>query len=168
MSRLFVLLTVLAAAMAGWCQAPAAPSNKPAESEAAPAPADYAGEWIATFEGKVWLLLDLKLEGEQLTGTITHSTDLELNDEGGLKSVSDEKVKEKIEDAKLDAGGLLITVKSSDTKEPDQYRMLIVLPGKAANISMVAEDMPPGMPKPQPWILLKFDPKANSNAPTPH
>jgi hypothetical protein len=168
MTRLFLLFAVLATGMAVWCQAPATSAAKPAEAGAIPTRADYAGEWISTLDGKVWLLLQLELHGDQLTGTITHSTDLELNDDGGLKSVSDEKVKEQVSEAIPDAGGLLVTVKSSEKRDPDQYRMLIVLPGKAANLSMVAEDMPPGMPKPQPWVLLKFDPTAKAKEPAPH
>ena len=47
--------------------------------------AEYVGDWIATLDGKVWLLLQLELHDGQLTGWLTHSRDLEMNDEGGLQ-----------------------------------------------------------------------------------
>lgn len=140
----------------------------PPKPEVAPALADFAGEWISTFETKVWLLLQLELHGDQLTGWITHSTDLDLNEDGGLKSVSEEKVKEKIAEATLADEGLFLTVKSTDRKEPDQYLMRIVVPAKAADLSILATDMPAGMPKPQPWVLLKFEPSAINKQPAPH
>ena len=141
---------------------------KPPENQAAPPLADYAGDWISTFDGKVWLLVELALRGEQLTGWLTHSHDLELNDEGGLKSVSDDKVKEKIADATLNPYGLVLTVKNGDSKEPDQYLMQIVMPAKAAALTMLATDLPAGMPKPKPWVLLKYDAATTGKEPAPH
>lgn len=142
---------------------------KPPENQAAPPLADYAGDWISTFNGRVWLLVELALRGEQLAGWLTHSRDLELNDEGGLKSVSDDKVRERIADATLNADGLLLTVKNiGDSKEPDQYLMQIAVPAKAAALTILATDVPAGMPKPQPWVLLKYEARTTSKEPTSH
>jgi hypothetical protein len=158
MRPLFALLTVVAVSLSAWGQSPAQ------KTKASPL-AEYAGDWIATLDGKVWLLLQLDLHGDQLTGWLTHARDLDMNDEGGLRSASDEKVKEAITEATLDPDGLLLTVKYGDAKETDQYRMRLIEPGKAAELKMVAMEMPPGMPKPKPWTLLKFpagdEPKAH-------
>ena len=141
---------------------------KPPENQTAPPLADYAGDWISTFNGRVWLLVELSLRGEQLAGWLTHSRDLELNDEGGLKSVSEEKVKERIADATLNADGLLLTVKNRDSEVPNHYLMQIAVPAKAAALTILATDMPAGMPKPEPWVLLKFDAAIPSKEPTSH
>jgi hypothetical protein len=46
--------------------------------------------------------------------------------------------------------------------------MRITVPGKAAELRMVAMDMPPGMPKPKPWALMKFVADTTGNQPAPH
>lgn len=141
---------------------------KPPENQTASPLADYAGDWISTLDGKVWLLLELALRGGQLTGWFTHSRDLEVNDEGGLKSVSDEKVKEKVADATLNPDGLLLTIEDGNSGEPDHYLMEIAVPAKAAALTLLATDLPAGIPKPKPWVLLKFDAATTNKETTPH
>lgn len=119
--------------------------------------AKYAGDWVARFEGKVWLLLELEIHGEQLTGSLIHSTDIELNDDGGLKSVSDEKVKESVSEATLTNAQLLLTIQTANGKEPDRYLMSLSPSGKAGALGMLATDLPTGVPMPQPWELLKIE-----------
>ena len=156
MKKQLLIFALLAVPLAAWCQAPPA-GKTAAEKTPAPSPfADYAGDWVATFEGKAWLLLEIELKGDQVSGWLTHARDLEMNDEGGLRSVSDDKVKEVITEATVNPDGLLITVKYAEAKETDQYVMRVTEPGKTAELKMVAMEMPPGMPKPKPWTLLKF------------
>ena len=156
MKRLFLAFVLLTAPVAAWCQAPASGSAKPSKAQQVSPFADYVGDWISTLDGKVWLLLQLELHGERINGFLTHSRDLEMNDEGGLRSASDEKVKEAITDATLNPDGLLITVKYADAEKTDQYMMRLTTPGQVAELKMVAQDMPPGMPKPKPWALVNF------------
>jgi hypothetical protein len=144
-----------------------AKSTAATTSEATPKLADYAGDWVSTFDGKVWLLLQLELHGEHLTGWLTHSRDLEVNDDGDLKSVSDEKAKEEVADSTLGPEGLVLTVTNGDSGEPDQYVMQIVMPAKTAALTIVATGLPQGMPQPKPWGLLKFD-AASGKAPAAH
>jgi hypothetical protein len=165
MRRLLLAILLLSVPIAGWCQAPSPGSAKPAKAPPVSPYAGYVGDWVAVLDGKVWLLLQLDLHGEKLTGWLTHPHDLEVNDEGGLKSVSEEKVKETITDAALNPDGLLLTVRFGDEKEPDHYMMRLTEPGKEAELKMVAMNMPPGMPKPKPWKLMKFP---ASSEPAPH
>jgi hypothetical protein len=157
MKRLFFVFALLTLSLVAWCQAPASGNAKPSKPQQVSPYSDYVGDWISTLDGKVWLLLQLELHGDQLTGWLTHPHDIEMNDEGGLRSVSEEKVKEAITDATLNPDGLMITVKYADAKQTDQYMMRITVPGKAAELKMVAMDMPPGMPKPKPWALVNFN-----------
>jgi hypothetical protein len=156
MKPLFFVCALLTIPLSGWCQAPASGTAKPPKTQQVSPFAGYAGDWIATLDGKVWLLLQLELHGEQLGGWLTHSRDLEMNDEGGLRSASEKKVKEAITDATLNPDGLLITVKYADAEKTDQYMMRLTTPGQVAELKMVAQDMPPGMPKPKPWTLVNF------------
>ncbi len=157
MKRLVLVCALLTVPITGLCQAPASGSAKPSTTQKVSPFAEYAGDWISTLDGKVWLLLQLELHGDQLTGWLTHSRDLEVNDDGGLKSASEEKVKEVITDAKVNPDGLLITVRYADAEKTDQYVMRLTAPGQVAELKMVAQVMAPGMPKPKPWTLVNFD-----------
>ena len=156
MKRFLLAFALLTAPLAIFGQAP--PSGKATPAKAPPVSpfAEYAGDWVATLDGKAWLLLEIELKDEQVSGWLTHARDLEMNNEGGLRSVSEEKVKETITDAMVDPDGLLLTVRYADAKKADQYRMRVTEPGKTAELKMVGMEMPPGMPKPKPWTLFKY------------
>jgi len=156
MKRLLLLLVSLAAVLSGWAQQPR--SSNPTTPQKKPVSpfAEYAGEWTATLEGKVWLHLTLQLHGEQLTGSLVHARNISLNDNGEMKSVSEEQSTERITDAIVNPDGLLITLKDADTQETDRYMMKLVQPEKnAADLKMIGQSMPPGMPKPKPWRVVK-------------
>lgn len=168
MKRLLIAFALLAVPVAVLAQAPKAGSAVASKEQRVSPLAEYVGEWVSTFDGKVWLLLQLELHGDQLTGSLTHSRDLEVNDEGGLKSVSDDKVKEEVSDATVNPDGLLITVTYPEQKEPDHYLMRLLVETKdAGDLKMVAMDMPPGMPKPKPWVIARFTGTPSSKTPAP-
>jgi hypothetical protein len=169
MKRLLILFALLSVPVAAFGQATKPDNSKPSKGQQVSPFAEYVGDWVSTFDGKVWLLLQLELHGDQLSGWLTHSRDLEVNDEGGLKSVSDEKVKETVSEATVDPDGLLITVTYPEQKEPDHYLMRLLVPTKdAGDLKMIGMEMPPGMPKPKPWVIVKFVATPASKAPTPH
>jgi len=171
MKRAFLLLAVIGVSLAAWCQAPANPGNAaPAASQKKKISplAEYAGLWSARFEGKIWLQLRLELAGEQLTGSLIHPHNLELNDNGELKSVSEEQVTEFVSDAVVNPDGLLLSLKDSDAQQTDRYVMRLVAPDNdTADLKMIAMSMPPGMPKPKPWRLVKSGVAATNNASAP-
>ena len=74
--------------------------------------------------------MQLELHGEQLTGALLHSRNIDVNDDGGLKSVSEEQSRETITDAMLNPDGLLITVKDVDSQETDHYMMRLDVAGE--------------------------------------
>jgi hypothetical protein len=169
MKPLLLIFALLAVPVAAFSQT-TKPNTAKASKEQQVSPfAEYVGDWVSTFDGKVWLLLQLELHGDQLTGWLTHSRDLEVNDEGGLKSVSDDKVKETISEATVNPDGLLITVTYPEQKEPDHYLMRLLVDTKdAGDLKMIGEEMPPGMPKPKPWVIVKFVATPASKAPATH
>jgi hypothetical protein len=156
MKRALLLLLLVTAGMAGWCQPPATGNvGTPPKKKVSPL-AEYVGAWTARLNGVIWLQLTLELHGEQLTGSLVHPRNLELQDSGEVKSFSEEHSTETVTDATLNPDGLLVTVKDADTQETGRYLMRLVLPEKqAADLKMIAEVMPPGMPKPKPWRLVK-------------
>ena len=121
--------------------------------------AEYAGSWIATFQGHAWLTIRLNLQGTQLSGTVQHPHNLEFDNSGEVKSVSDERLTGAVETAVIQGDGLFLTVKDTDTQETDRYVMRLTS-ANTAEVKMVAMPMPPGMPKPQPWKLSRVNPSA--------
>src|SRR5262249_3215167 len=142
-----------------WCQAPPHPANAAPTTQQKPKVppfAVYAGVWTSKFDGKIWLQLKLDLHGEQLSGSLLHPQKVDLNDNGELKSVSEEQITEAVSDAVLNPDGLLLTLKDPDTQETHRYMMRLTPPDNdTAELKMIAMTMPPGMPKPKPWQLKK-------------
>jgi hypothetical protein len=116
--------------------------------------AAYAGTWTGSFEGKSWLTLKLVLQADRLSGSIERPRNLQFNDQGEIKSVSDEQSTEVVQDAQVNPDGLLLTVKNSDSQEINRYTMRLTSES-AAELKMSAMSMPPGMPKIRPWKLTK-------------
>lgn len=161
MRRLVLSIVVVSMQITGWCQAP--PKVKPVSPLL-----EYAGEWTSVFDGKVWLRLRLELRGDQIVGSLVHPNNIEMNDNGELKSVSEEQSTEAVTEAVVNPDGLLISVKDAETQEPGRFMMRLILPEKeTADLKMIGMTMPPGMPKPKPWRLLKSESVTKSKAAAP-
>ena len=125
----------------------------------------YSGDWSSLFEGKAWLRLHLELRGDQLTGSLIHPKTITMNDNGELKSISEEQATEAVTESVVNPDGLLLTFKDADTQETDRYMMRVLLPDKeTADLKMIGMPMAPGMPKPKPWRLVKSVSAAKSKA----
>ena len=152
MKRWVVLLVLALGVAAGAQTSPkqAAPGTTVHKSPLA----DYAGTWTGSFEGKTWLTVKLALQADRLSGFIQRPRNLQFNDLGELKSVSDEQSTEVVQDAQVNPDGLLLTTKDPDTQETNRFTMKLT--GEAtAEIKMSAMKMPPGMPKIKPWKVTK-------------
>ena len=166
MNRALLLIALVMAGIPASCQTPASGTAQPAPKKKVSPLADYTGEWTATFNGKVWLRLQLELRGEQIIGALLHARKIDVNDNGDIKSVSEEQSGGTISEAVLNPDGLVLTVQNVESKGTDHYMMRLVLPTKeAADLKMIGEVMPPGMPKPKPWRLVK---SGAGPAPTTH
>ena len=149
---------MIAMALPGLCQAPAVqPKPKPVSPFA-----QYAGEWSGSFNGIVWLRFQLALQGDSLTGSLVHAKSVEWNDNGELKSVSEEQATENVTSAEVNPDGLVLTLKDTETQETDRYLMKLTSPAKdTAEVKVIGMKMPPGMAKPKPWKLTKAGATAN-------
>lgn len=119
--------------------------------------AAYAGTWTGSLQEKTWLTVKLTLQAERLSGSIERPRNLQFNDQGEIKSVSDEQSTEIVQDAQVNPDGLLLTVKKTDSQEINRYTMRLTSES-AAELKMSAMSMPPGMPKIRPWKLTKVGP----------
>jgi hypothetical protein len=168
MKFLVAWLAVFALTLTAWSQAPPASVATPPQKPKVSPLAEYAGDWTATFDGKVWLRLHLELRGDQLMGAMLHARKLTSNDNGELKSVSDEQAGETITSAVLNPDGLLLTMKDPDSQETARYILRLLAPAKdAAELKMIAMSMPPGMSKPKPWKLTKTGVAPAAKVPAP-
>jgi len=153
----FAWLAVAALSLSGWCQGTPASGTSTIPQKARPSPfSDYRGNWTASLDGKLWLVVQLELKGDQLVGSVQRAKRFDLNDNGELKSVSEEQSSGVVTSAEISPDGLLLKVKEPDSQETDRYLMRIVTKeGDHAELKMIAVSLPPGMPKPKPWRLVK-------------
>jgi len=156
MKRQLLFFVLILAGFAIWGQQPRSSNATTSQKKPVSPFAEYVGVWTATFDGRPWLRLTLELHGEQLAGSLVQARNITLNDNGELKLVSEEQSTETITEAVVNPDGLLITLKDPDTQETDRYMMKLIQPAKdAADLKVVGQAMPPGMPKPKPWRVTK-------------
>ncbi|MDR3749233.1 MAG: hypothetical protein P4M04_13995 [Acidobacteriota bacterium] len=139
-------MTTLAAQTAG-----KSAETKPAKENPLEA---YAGTWTATLDGNAWMTVRLVLQGQQLTGSVQRPQSLKINDDGEVKSVSEERLNEAVENSQINGDGLLLTAKGADAKDSDRF-LLRLTGDNTAEMKMLAMSMPPGMVKPKPWKLTR-------------
>lgn len=153
----FAILAVALAAV-GSAQTSMTPGMQNAPARKSPL-AEYAGSWAGTFQGHTWLAIRLTLQGNQIAGTVQHPHDLKFNDDGQIKSISDERLTGVVENAVLNGDGLLLTVKDPNSQQTSRYEMRLTT-ANTAQVKMVEMSMPPGMPKVKPWMLSRVEPNA--------
>ena len=157
MRRLAVVaVTAIALCVVGWAQTSMSPAMQNAPAQKTPL-SGYVGAWIGTFQGHAWFTIRLMQRGDQLTGVMQRPRDVQFDDQGEVKSVGDEKWSGRVESAKLNGDGLLLTVKDPATNKTDRYLM------RLTNDTTAEVNMVPGAPKPKPWRLIKVP----ANAITP-
>jgi hypothetical protein len=150
--NVFLVLTItLGVAAAAQTAATQGPSAAPARKSPVAA---YAGAWTASFDGKVWLTVQLTSQADKVTGFLRRPRNVQFNDLGEVRSVSDEESTETVQAAEVNPDGLLLTTKDPDTQETNRYTMKLT-GDSTAEIKMNAMKIPPGMPKIKPWRLTK-------------
>lgn len=122
--------------------------------------AEYAGAWIGTFQGHTWMSIRLALQANQVSGSLQRPNDVKFNDQGEIKSVSDEKSTATVENAVLNGDGLLLTINVPGEKPATERYLMRLTSANTAELKMVAMSMPPGMPKPKPYKLSRVGPSA--------
>ena len=161
----FGLVTVASAA--GPQAGPKNASTQPQSSNPSPSQppvrksplAPYAGLWTGTALGRTFATLRLALQEDTLSGWLEHPVNIDLTDSGELKNFSDDLSKGTIQKVQLTGDGVLLTAVDETTHEAEQFSMQLT-GENTANLKMLAQSMPPGMPKPKPWKLTKAGPAA--------
>ena len=95
--------------MMGQAQTAITPQMQNAPARKSPL-AEYAGAWIGTFEGHTWITVRLNNTGTTLNGTLQRPNELQFQDSGDLKSVSQETLKLTIQHSEIQGDGLLVVL----------------------------------------------------------
>jgi hypothetical protein len=119
----------------------------------------YTGSWIGMFQGHAWITVKLNKQGTDLIGSLQRPRDLEFQNSGELKSVSEETSTDAVQKSELQGDSLLLTVKDPGTQETFHYVMRLTS-ANTAELKMSGMNMKPGMPKPRPWQLSRVGPSA--------
>ena len=154
MRKLGTLFALAIFALMGHAQTAAKPGAQNPQPRKSPL-ADYAGTWTGAFQSHTWITVKLALQGDQLQGSIQHPRDIQFDNAGEIKSVSDEQSNEVLEKTELTNDGLLLFVKDQDTQESKRFLMHLTNDA-SAEIKMLAMSLPPGLPKLKPWKLTKL------------
>lgn len=118
----------------------------------------FVGVWKASFQGHTFLTVTLAIDGNKLTGSVSHA-DIELNKAGELTKAeaNDAEEPDPIIDARVDGDTLRITTKSTDGSEDSIEAEIRLVAGNEADLRMV---VPPDVPAPKPWRLERVVKKA--------
>lgn len=111
---------------------------------------DFAGRWTAQFHKQTWLTLSLESAGDALVGTLEHATYLSSDNDGNLTNVGDEMSMDKVVDAELQDGKLLVSTRDAEGNV-DRYTLRLSGPN-AAELQPITEN---GEPAPKAFQLKR-------------
>lgn len=121
-----------------------------AQAPTTPALNDFAGTWTAEFHKQVWMKLTLSPENGTLSGTLEHSEQISVDNEGDITKVDEDMTTDKLVGAELQGGALYIQTKDTDG---DANRYQLTLTAKdAIELRAVTAD---GNTAPKPFKLKR-------------
>jgi hypothetical protein len=71
---------------------------------------DFAGGWRGQFQGRTFVHLNLKMVGDKLTGTCTHTVTIEKNSAGELTRVDEKQTDDQILEVRSEGKKLLLKI----------------------------------------------------------
>src|SRR5947209_495793 len=93
-------------------------------------PPDFSGKWTGTFEGKVFVTLNLDEHDGAITGTLRHPTQINTSNNGTLLGLSGSFVEEPIGNTKLVGNELRFSTRDDDG-EDIKYSLRVTGPNAA-------------------------------------
>src|SRR5712691_3109671 len=126
--------------------------EKPPEK---PQPRDFVGVWKATFQGKTFTALALKLENDKLAGTLS-TGEVDLAPDGEVSNVNQEVGEPRaIFDIKLD--GQILSFKDKDGDDVNSLEMKLTGENRAELWFLLPDPLPQGMPVPKFFGLARTE-----------
>src|SRR5260370_29482814 len=116
---------------------------------------DFVGVWKATFQGKTFTALTLKLENDKLVGTLS-TGEVDLADDGEVSNVNQEVGEARaIFDVKLDSQ--ILSFKDKDGDDVNSLEMKLTGQNRAELRFLLPDQLPQGMPVPKPFRLTRAE-----------
>lgn len=116
---------------------------------------DFVGVWKATFQGKTFTVLTLKLENDKLAGTLS-TGEVDLADDGEVSNVNQEIGEDRaIFDIKLD--GQILSFKDKDGDDVNSLEMKLTGENRAELWFLLPDQLPQGMPVPKPFRMTRTE-----------
>ena len=114
---------------------------------------DFVGVWKATFQGKTFTALTLKLKNDKLAGTLSTGK-VDLAADGEVSNVDLEVGEPRaIFDIKLD--GQILSFKDKDGDDVNSLEMKLTGANRAELRFLLPDQLPEGMPLPKPFRLTR-------------
>jgi len=116
---------------------------------------DFVGVWKATFQGKTFTALTLKLENDKLAGALS-TGEVDLATDGEVSNVSQEAGEARaIFDIKLE--GQILSFKDKDGDDVNSLEMKLTGENRAELWFLLPDPLPQGMPVPKPFRLTRSE-----------
>jgi len=116
---------------------------------------DFVGVWKATFQGKTFTALTLKVENDQLAGTLS-TGEVDLGTDGEVSNVNQEVGEARaIFDIKLE--GQILSFKDKDGDDVNSLEMKLTGENRAELWFLLPDQLPQGMPVPKPFRLTRTE-----------
>jgi hypothetical protein len=140
------------------------PQEKPAEPPAQskedappekPELRDFVGIWKASFDGKAFTVLTLKLQEGKLIGII-RTGEVDLSEDGEVSKVNQEPGEPRmIHDIKLD--GKILSFQDTDGDDVNSLELTLTGADSAELKYILPDPLPEGMPVPKPFRMTRGD-----------
>lgn len=129
---------------------PQAAPDKPPEK---PERRDFVGTWKASLEGKTFAVVTLKLENDNLSGTI-RTGEVDLADDGEVSKVNQEAGKPRVL-LEIKLTGQTLAFKDKDGDDLNSLEMKLTGTDRAELKFILPDPLPEGMPMPKPFRLTR-------------
>ena len=116
-------------------------------------PGAFAGTWKTEFHRQAFIILRLRETEQKLVGSCSHSRSINWGRDGELTIVSEEMADDKVLDAHITDGKLLVKVANSESPE-DVVTIELKLTGKNEAEGRLL-NLPGDAPKAKPWIFKR-------------
>lgn len=115
------------------------------------APGAFAGTWKTEFHGQAFIILHLRETAQKLVGSCSHSRSINWDRDGELTIVSEEMADDKVLDAHITEGKLIVKIANAESPE-DVVTIELKLTGKNEAEGRLL-NLPADAAKLKPWIF---------------
>ncbi len=115
---------------------------------------EFVGRWQGQFNGRTFVVLNLKDQAGKLVGTCTHTVSIEKSSNGELTHVDEKNTEDRILDARLDGNKLVLKIADNgDEQKPMECAFRLTAKDRG-ELEVIAPDGE----KWKPWKMVRTSP----------